>query len=88
MASMINSADVVRDLISDLSSCAKNLRDVSMNINTAAGGEWDDELSQAYSSAMRNVAQLVGQPVGTLEHAGKQLQQLAAAIERYSRIQF
>ena len=59
MGSMHNSVDAVDDMISSISACVQGLRDASQNISTAAHGDWEDEVSQAYSDQMQKIAKLV-----------------------------
>lgn len=85
---MQNSAEVVRELINDISKACTGLRNASMAINQASGGDWEDEQSQQYSAAMKRLAGLLNEPVSTLEGCGKQLIHLANTLENYSRIHF
>lgn len=88
MGSMVNSVQAVEDMIATIGKCAKGLQEASQNIRTAAHGDWEDEISQAYSDQMQKIATLVNSPVSTLEGCGRKLIQLKAALEKYSSIRF
>ena len=84
MGKMVNSADVVQQLRSDLSSSISEIQGISQTIQGAASGDWTDEISQQYEATMKKIAQLTN----TLQGALPKLDKLARAIERYSRIRF
>lgn len=88
MGKMVNSADVVQQLRSDLSSSISEIQGISQTIQSAASGDWTDEISQQYEATMKKIAQLTAQPINTLQGALPKLDKLARAIERYSRIRF
>ena len=52
MGKMVNSADVVQQLRSDLSSSISEIQGISQTIQGAASGDWTDEISQQYEATM------------------------------------
>ena len=88
MGSMHNSVDAIEEMMQTIKTCADALETASQKIAQAASGDWDDEISQAYSSQMKRISGLVGKPVSDLRSAGQKLVKLKSAVENYQRIRF
>jgi hypothetical protein len=84
------SAEVVREIKSNLNTTARELRTAADRVNSAihSSGGWNDAQGDQYRDLMRKIARLIASPIDTLQAAQPKLENLAQSLDAYSSVRF